>query len=543
MSHRALLPILERSRLHGHRPAVQGPDGEWSHQRLLSTSAAVAAHLESTRADPGRTPVGLLLDPGGTFVAALFGIWRAGHAAVPLAVSHPPAELEHALRDSGAGALMVGMGYRERVEEVARELGIPLLEAPGPPSGQPPAPPAEGRTGVPGREMADSGGPGEDHPALILYTSGSTGRPKGVVHTHRTLRAQVESLVEAWEWGPEDSTLLVLPLHHVHGLVNVVLCALWSGARLRILPRFDASTTWYHIVDSAPTLFMAVPTIYARLAAAWDEALPERRRRMSDACRGMRLMVSGSAPLPIPLLERWREITGHTLLERYGMTEIGMALSNPLHGERRPGSVGVPLPGVEVRLVDGSGSPVPEGAIGEIEVRGPGVFREYLGRPGETRAAFREGGWFRTGDVAVVEEGYWRILGRRSVDILKTGGYKVSALEIEEAIRAHPGVEDCAVVGLPDEEWGERVAAAVVFRPGVDSNPQSLRGWLRERLAPYKIPAVMLPVAQLPRNAMGKVVKPRVRELLAPDPGPGEAGGRTLPEPPDPYPHAGGTPP
>jgi malonyl-CoA/methylmalonyl-CoA synthetase len=208
-------------------------------------------------------------------------------------------------------------------------------------------------------------------------------------------------------------------------------------------------------------------------------------------------MMSGSAALPKSTLERWRAITGHTLLERYGMTETGMILANPLRGERRPGHVGRPLPGVEVRLVDG-----------EVEVRGPGVFLEYWRRPEETREAFRDG-WFRTGDVAVEDEpeGAIRLLGRTSVDIIKTGGYKVSALEIEETLREHPDVSDCAVVGVADEEWGERVTAAVELRSGAHVTPDELRAWSRGRLAPYKVPKEIRCVEVLPRNALGKVIK------------------------------------
>ena len=226
-------------------------------------------------------------------------------------------------------------------------------------------------------------------------------------------------------------------------------------------------------------------------------------------------MVSGSAALPVATLERWREITGHTLLERYGMTEVGMALSNPLKGERRPGHVGPPLPGADVRIVDDEGRPVARGAQGEIEVRGPQVFREYWGRPGETAAAFRDG-WFRTGDEGLVGEGgYHRILGRRSVDIVKTGGYKVSALEVEEAYRTHPALGDVAVVGVPHPEWGEQLCAAWVRAAGSEAvaGPE-LRAWGKERLAPYKVPHLFRAVSGLPRNAMGKVRKGAVRRML-----------------------------
>jgi malonyl-CoA/methylmalonyl-CoA synthetase len=228
----------------------------------------------------------------------------------------------------------------------------------------------------------------------------------------------------------------------------------------------------------------------------------------------MRLMVSGSAALPVSVLAKWRAISGHTLLERYGMTEIGMALSNPLHGERRPGFVGFPLPGVTVRLADDRGRPIEDdGRPGEIEVRGPTVFLEYWRRPDATRQAFRDG-WFRTGDVALREDGYYRILGRNSVDIIKTGGYKVSALEIEEVLRTHPALRECTVVGVTDPEWGERVCAAVICRDPESLTLEALRAWAKERLAPYKVPSRLLVLDALPRNVMGKVTKPAVQALF-----------------------------
>jgi len=280
-----------------------------------------------------------------------------------------------------------------------------------------------------------------------------------------------------------------------------------------MLERFDPLEVWERFVDSDSTLFMAVPTIYAKLARRWQEAPVERQKEWSRACRRLRLMVSGSAALPTSLFDLWKQISGHKLLERYGMTEIGMALSNPLHGERQPGHVGETLPGVEIRRVDSDGSIVEAEVPGEIEVCGPGVFLEYWDRPEETSASFR-GEWFRTGDVAVVEGGSFRILGRQSVDIIKTGGLKVSALEIEETLREHPAIQECAVVGVPDEEWGERVAVGVVPQSESDLTLADLRGWAKERLATYKAPTRLMLLDELPRNSMGKVVKPALRALF-----------------------------
>jgi malonyl-CoA/methylmalonyl-CoA synthetase len=304
----------------------------------------------------------------------------------------------------------------------------------------------------------------------------------------------------------------VLPLHHTHGLVNVTLCALANGACVEMPEGFDAEDCWRRLEEGGLTVFMGVPTVYAKLAAAWVVADPATRVRRSGACRRLRLMVSGSAALPVPLFSRWEELSGHRLLERYGMTEIGMALSNPLQGDRVPGAVGSPLPGVRVRLVDEEGNECSDGLPGELRVSGPTLFREYHGRPEETARSFA-GGWFLTGDVAVREREIFRILGRASMDILKSGGYKLSALEIEEALRLHPAIRDVAVVGLPDEEWGERVAAAIVAE-GEPPTLEALRAWARDRLAPYKIPSRLVVVDDLPRNAMGKVTKPAVKTLF-----------------------------
>jgi malonyl-CoA/methylmalonyl-CoA synthetase len=411
--------------------------------------------------------------------------------------------LEYFIDDAGASTLIYDAPAASLLSPIAAARGIRAL-----PYDQLRAHQA---TELPG--IAPNTGLDEGRRAMILYTSGTSSRPKGVVTTHANITAQITSLVEAWEWSASDRILLCLPLHHVHGIINVVSCALWAGATCQMLPRFDANAVWDCIADGGLTLFMAVPTIYVKLIAAWDAASPERREVLSRACARLRLMVSGSAALPVSTLERWKEISGHTLLERYGMTEIGMALSNPLHGERVPGSVGTPLPGVEVQLVGENAEQVTPGIAGEIEVRGSTVFTEYWGKPEATRAAFRDG-WFRTGDTAVIENGVYRILGRTNIDILKTGGHKVSALEIEEALREHPSVAECAVVGLPDAEWGERIAAAVVLNDGGDLDLPSLRIWARKSLAPHKLPSRLLVVDALPRNAMGKVMKPSIVVLF-----------------------------
>jgi malonyl-CoA/methylmalonyl-CoA synthetase len=499
------IELIDRATQHAGRVAIVDAAGEYTYGDLLAASETVARTLLAGRADLGEARVAFMVAPGFDYVAVLWGIWRAGGIAVPLSPLHPGPELEYVLDDTGAEAVVADIGAELRLRPLATARDAWLVRSTEAIEGARDGSPVPPRSALP--EIAES------RRAMILYTSGTTSRPKGVVTTHVNLRTQIGSLVEAWEWSADDRILHVLPLHHTHGVVNALLCALWAGATCEMLPGFDAGRVWQRFVEGGPTLFMAVPTIYAKLIGEWENADPDERERQSQSCRALRLMVSGSAALPVNVFERWRQISGHELLERYGMTEIGMALSNPLRGERRPGTVGQPLPGVEVRLVDDGGLPVAtEGVPGEIEVRGPGVFKEYWERPEQTRNAFRDG-WFCTGDIAVVDAGYYRILGRSSVDIIKTGGYKVSALEIEEALRGHPSVADCAVVGVDDPEWGERVSAAVVAS-GDNVTEKSLREWLTERIAPYKLPRRWVFVDELPRNAMGKVTKPAVRDLF-----------------------------
>ena len=480
------------------RTAIIAADGTFTYQDLDEASQRVAGALVGDNEDLNQTRVAFLVSPSFAYAAVQRGIWRAGGVAVPLAVSHPPPELEYVIRDSGASVVVADAVAATQVAGLARAARVRFLST------------ATALAAAPAESLPHLG---SARRALIIYTSGTTGRPKGAVSSHQNVGAQIATLVEAWRWSPSDHLLLALPLHHVHGIINGLGCALAVRATCEILPEFDADVVWSRLASGDITVFTAVPTMYNRLIASWDASPPELRRARSRGARRLRLMMSGSAALPVKTLERWREITGHTLLERYGMTEIGMALSNPIDGERQPGRVGQPLPDVEVRLVDERGVAVADGIPGELEVRGPTVFLEYWQRDEETRAAFREG-WFRTGDVAVLEGGSYRLLGRTSVDIIKTGGYKVSALEIEEVLRLHPAITECAVVGVVDDEWGERVSAAVELCAGASLSLDELQLWAKSQLAPYKIPRALQHVTALPRNAMGKVVKPQVAGLF-----------------------------
>jgi len=508
----------------GPRLALADPLNEWTYDDLVARAARLAGLLLDGRQDLDEARVSLLAPPGAAYVAGQWGTWMAGGVSVPLSPQQTPREWAHILDDSRATHILAAPDHEAALEPLAAARRIRITSTAAGPIASPP--PGE-------RPFLPSVAP--ERRALMLYTSGTTSRPKGVVLTHANLTAQVECLSQAWEWQPDDRALHVLPLNHTHGVINILACALWNGAVCEFAGGFDAVRVWQRFAsgkggvmtrscgeasppyaghDAGPSVFMAVPTIYSRLIAAWREAPEEVRAAWSRGAADLRLFVSGSAALPVPVLEEWRAITGHTLLERYGMTETGMALSNPLHGARRPGFVGTPLPGVEVRLVNEAGDDVADEVPGELLVRGPGVFREYWGRPDATAAAFAEGGWFRTGDVAACEHGAFRILGRLSVDIIKTGGEKISALEVEAVLREHPDIAECAVVGVPDAEWGECVAAVVTVRGPAALTLPALRDWARVRLSGPKLPSRLVTVPALPRNAMGKVVKAELRRLF-----------------------------
>ncbi|MGD8862462.1 MAG: acyl-CoA synthetase [Myxococcales bacterium] len=493
------IPLVERAHAHAERLALTDDHGEMSYAQLLDASARAATRMLDGAADLDGARVAFLTPPGIDYVVTQWGIWCAGGIAVPLCTMHPPPELQYVIADSDADLIVAHPEFDDVLAPIAAERNARLLST----------------SELMQTEPAPLPSVADDRGAMLIYTSGTTGKPKGALSTHAILAAQIRSVVEAWEWNERDRILHVLPLHHLHGILNLLCAALWSGAACELLPRFDPDRVWNRIAHGHDlTLFMAVPTIYARLIRAYDAASPPEQAAIREGCRRLRLMVSGSAALPVPTLERWRQISGHTLLERYGMTEIGMGLGNPLHGERRPGHVGTPFPGVEVRLVGESGAPVADGEPGRIEARGPGVFAGYWRRPEATREVFTDDGWFRTGDVAVVDDGAYRILGRESVDILKTGGFKVSALEIEEVLRTHPAIDECAVVGVADPEWGQRVAAAIVLREGASLELDDLRQWGKARLAHYKVPTLLRCETQLPRNALGKVQKPEVTKLF-----------------------------
>jgi malonyl-CoA/methylmalonyl-CoA synthetase len=348
----------------------------------------------------------------------------------------------------------------------------------------------------------------EGSPAAIVYTSGTTGRAKGAVLTHGNLAANARALVESWRITAADRYLAVLPLFHVHGLANGVCSWLASGCRMRLVPRFEHEKAEALLEAFRPTLFFGVPTVYVRLL----ELPPEAARRVGGR---MRLFVSGSAPLPVPVFERVRARFGHAVLERYGMTETLMTAGNPYDGERRPGTVGRPFAGVEVRIVSPGGLDVGDGETGELLVRGPSVFAGYWRKPDATAAAFA-GGWFRTGDLgARSADGYLTLRGRAS-EVILVGGFNVYPREVEEVLLEQPGVREAAVVGVPDALRGEVPVAGFVG----EADPAGLEAACRRALASFKVPRAFVRLGALPRNAMGKVEKGRLRESLSPGPEP-----------------------
>ena len=491
-----MLNLVRRAQNHAENTAIISDGRSYTYTQLLEQSALFAQRLLNGRDDLMEARVAFMVTPGFDYVRVQWGIWRAGGIAVPLCLTYPPASLDYVLADTGANIVVASARYSSIVKPLAEARQIRFIELEESDEFNAVALPDI----VPERK------------AMILYTSGTTSLPKGVVTTHANLDAQITSLVTAWEWQPTDHILCVLPLHHVHGIVNVIGCALWAGACCEFLPEFSAAGVFAAFQRGSLNLFMAVPTIYFKLIAYWESLSTPEQEALTAVMRSFRLMVSGSAALPVTVMEKWERVSGQILLERYGMTEIGMAISNPYRGKRVPGHIGQPLAGVGIRLVDDHDQPVTDGQPGEIQVQGPTVFQEYWQRPQATADAFTDDGWFRTGDVAVVDDGSYKILGRSSIDIIKSGGYKLSALEIEEVLRTHPAIDDCGVIALPDEEWGETVAAVLVAIQPIDL--AELNQWIRTQLPPYKVPRQYRVVAELPRNAMGKVTKNDLKQLF-----------------------------
>lgn len=487
--------FAELVRERAEHPAIVDDRERVSFALLGDRVLAVAAEL--TARGLGGKRVAMLVTQGSRWVESFLGIIAADAVAVPLSELHPEAEQAWFVEVSHASALVVSEETAARVAPYAGSLPVLRIE--------------ELRASTRARESIETRGADV---ALILYTSGTTGKPKGALISQGNLESTARLLASAWQWSPGDVLLHCLPLHHLHGLGIALLTALLSGSTTRMLWKFDAVRMWEEMGQA--TVLMGVPTMHKKLLDAFDAADEATRSRWRRHAKALRLVTSGSAALPATVGERFRELTGRYPLERFGMTEIGVGATNPFDGERVPGSCGPALPGMQLRIVKEDGSDAPRGEPGEIWIRGPSVFLGYDDNPVATDEAFRDG-WFLSGDTATfLEHDYVKILGRTSVDILKSGGYKLSALEIEEVLREHAAVADVAVVGLPDETWGEIAVAAVIARAGrsAEVEGEALRDFAKTRVASYKVPKEVVVLEDFPRNPVGKVVKPQLLELL-----------------------------
>ncbi len=484
-----------------NKVALNDGAAQWTYTELRQRIDRFASGLLGKQTDLKEERIAFFMPASVDYATTLLGIWRAGGIAVPLNIAAAMPEIEYALSCAKVTRIVVGISSPAEsltpLYSLCRGLGITVVNV----------------SELLSDKILVMPELNIGRRAMMLFTSGTTNKPKGVVTTHNNIRAQITTLLEAWNWQENDSIPLFLPLHHIHGIINVLCCALWIGARVTLFPRFDMGQILTGVEDRDYNVFMAVPTIYVKIIGELEKLPEPRRKRICAGFKDMRLNISGSAACPVKLYNQWKELTGQTLLERYGMTEIGMGISNPYLGERRAGSVGVPLPGVEVALFDDAGNIIEgDDSPGEIRVRGENVFLEYWDNVQATEDSFIDG-WFCTGDVALRESGYYRIMGRSSVDIIKSGGYKLSALEIEGTLLTHDSVAECAVIGVEDETWGEAVTAFVVLKPEHSLEHAALKKWCETRMSPYKIPKHLRVLESLPRNAMGKVMKPELKKL------------------------------
>jgi malonyl-CoA/methylmalonyl-CoA synthetase len=497
-----MITLIENALNHLDRIAISDNNQNYTYQQLLDASQKIAVTLLEDKKDLNEARIAFIVAPSFEYACIQWGIWRAGGIAVPLCVKYPFDAIKYVIEDVQAEAVVFSYGYRALIEPLFQDFELRRISI-------------EAVMLSVEKEKLRLPQISLDRRGMIIYTSGTTGKPKGVVSTHQNIEAQIKSLVTSWEWTKEDHILNILPLHHVHGIINILSCALWSGACCEFLEKFEVKKVFDVFCRQEVNLFMAVPTIYYRLIHYWKELTATDQQKIAASFKNFRLMVSGSAALPISTLDEWEKISGHTLLERYGMTEMGMAISNPYRGTRKPGHIGVALAGVMIRIADENNHTVVDGISGEIQVKGPNVFKEYWKKPSETEGSFIDG-WFKTGDIAVFEKGSYKILGRNSVDIIKSGGYKISTLEIEEVLRKHSAIEDCAVVGIPDEEWGEIIGASLIMTRDQETTT-AIKEWLKDKLPGYKIPRKYLIQTDLPRNVMGKVTKKVLQKIFIED--------------------------
>ena len=493
-------------------PAVVWKGRSYTFEEMGGWASAYAAHLESLGIRRGDR-VAVFAETCPKLIAAFIGHLQSGVIHVPINTRYKADEARHVLEDSGAVAVLVGdegEESREILEKILRK-GRPhgLRETLTVASAFPSSPSKKSPS------SSSSYPPSDEDVAMLIYTSGTTGKSKGVALSYRALADNTASVTALWRFAPEDRLVLALPLFHVHGLVLGVTGMLVNGLTLLLEPRFDPAPVAEAFASEGATVFMGVPTMYVRLLEHLD-AHPEA----AAALRHARLFTAGSAPLPAADFEAFHAKTGHAILERYGMSETLFTLSNPYDGERKPGTVGLPTPGCSVRIVDDDGRDVEGGELGEIVVKSDGMMSAYWGREADTAASLRDG-WFLTGDVARrAPDGYVTIVGRKSVDIIKSGGYKIAAREIEDVLRRHPKVKDAAVVGVEDRVWGQRIAAALVLADGCEPGAAcaEVAAFAAEHLADYKKPRDVVALPELPRNALGKVQKHLLARTFEPKP-------------------------
>src|SRR3954449_3299294 len=478
----ALLPPLAEP---PDKEAIGFGDSALRYEDLAGAAAAVAEAVGGARR------VAVFAEPRLETCVAAVGALMAGVPFTPVNPKAGERELEHIASDSAPDLVLAASG----AELPPALAALDRVDV---------DPSARGDASALAREPDD-----DEAPAVVVYTSGTTGPPKGAVLPRRAIASNLDALADAWEWTGDDVLAQALPLFHVHGLILGVLGPLRLGGTVHHLGRFDSQAMAAELGGPA-TMMFGVPTMYHRLAA---DAEKDR-----DLARGMgeaRVLVSGSAALPATEHARIEKLTGQRIGERYGMSETLMNTAVRFDGERRPGTVGIPLPGIELRLVDDDGAPMDvsdDETVGEIQVRGPNLFLEYLNRPDATAEVMREG-WFATGHMATrADDGYIRIVGRRATDLIKSGGYKIGAGEIEGALLEHPGVSEVAVTGEPDDDLGERIVAWVVPADGDRPGEDELSDHVARLLTPHKRPRAVRYLDELPRNAMGKVVKKELRE-------------------------------
>ncbi len=487
--------IIDAAERHGDRPAVRLDDFAMTWEQLAGASAHLAGLVAQEGVEPGDR-VGLMLPNVPQFPLAYYGILRAGGVVVPMNVLLKEREVAYYLEDSGAKLIFAWEGMMDAARKGAEKAGATVVPVD-----------FEGfvqRLGAtePRTEISDRGG---SDTAVLLYTSGTTGSPKGAELTHDNLRVNAETSRSLYDGGPDDVMLGALPLFHAFGQTCAMNVAVLSGACLSLIPRFDPVKALEICERDRVTIFLGVPTMYGAL-------LHTAGRERYDTS-SLRICVSGGSALPVELLHGFEEAFGCAVLEGYGLSETSPVASfNHLDRERKPGSIGTPIAGVEMKLVDEDGNDVADGEVGEIVIRGPNVMKGYWNRPDATAEAIVDG-WFHSGDLAREDEdGYFFIVDRKK-ELIVRGGYNVYPREVEEVLYEHPAVREAVVIGVPDESMGEEVGAAIALKEGEDASEEEIRAFVREQVAGYKYPRRIWFVDELPKGPTGKILK---REIHAP---------------------------